>query len=68
MEGICMLGVEIAQMKNKLGDTEEELIADRQCLANLEKSCVTKAAEWDEIVKTRPDELAALATPQKLAL
>ena len=61
VERIGSLGVEVAQMKNKLGDTEEELIADKQFLAKLEKSCVTKSAEWDESVKPRPDELAALA-------
>jgi len=60
------LGVSIAQMKNDLGDTEEALIADKEFKANLEKSCATKTAEWEERVKTRADELAALADTIKV--
>jgi len=60
------LGVEIAQMKNDLGDTEEALIADKEFLANLDKNCETKKNEWDVIVKTRAEELAALADTIKV--
>jgi len=60
------LGVEIAQMKNDLGDTEEALIADKEFLANLDKNCETKKKEWDVIVKTRAEELAALADTIKV--
>ena len=66
MERIGSLGVAIVQMQNDLGDTEEALIADKEFLANLDKSCATKTAEWDEIVKTRADELAALADTIKV--
>jgi len=66
MDRIGSLGVEIAQMKNDLGDTEEALIADKEFIANLDKACATKAAEWDEIVKTRAEELAALADTIKI--
>merc|ERR1719223_2608372 len=60
------LGVEIAQMKNDLGDTQETLAADKEFLANMEKNCETKKKEWDVIVKTRAEELAALADTIKI--
>merc|ERR1719507_293062 len=60
------LGVQIAQMKNDLGDTQEALAADKEFLANLEKNCETKKKEWDVIVKTRAEELAALADTIKI--
>merc|ERR1719163_906186 len=60
------LAVAIVQMKNDLGDTAEALAEDKKFLADLEKNCKTKAAEWDEIVKTRNDELAALADTIKV--
>merc|ERR550532_3622175 len=49
------LSVSLAQMKNDLGDTEEALLADKEFLANLDKTCAAKKAEWDERVKTRAD-------------
>merc|ERR1712032_34029 len=60
------LGVQIAQMKNDLGDTEEALAADQEFLANLEKNCETKKKEWEVVVKTRGEELAALADTIKV--
>merc|ERR1711953_241208 len=60
------LGVEIAQMKNDLGDTQEALIEDKKFLANLEENCEKKKAEWEVIVKTRAEELAALADTIKI--
>merc|ERR1719216_771675 len=60
------LGVEIAQMKNDLGDTEEALTANKEFLANLEKNCETKKKEWEVVVKTRAEELAALADTIKI--
>merc|ERR1719351_490184 len=60
------LGVEIAQMKNDLGDTEEALIADKEFLANLDKNCEIKKKEWEVVVKTRAEELAALADTIKV--
>merc|ERR1719216_373354 len=41
-------GVSLAQMKNDLADTEETLAEDQKFLANLETSCKTKTAEWEE--------------------
>jgi len=66
LERVGDLGVQIAQMKNDLGDTEEALAADKEFLANLEKNCETKKKEWDVIVKTRAEELAALADTIKV--
>jgi len=60
------LGVEIAQMKNDLGDTEEALIEDKKFLANLDENCEKKKKEWAVIVKTRAEELAALADTIKV--
>merc|ERR1719410_2834160 len=60
------LGVEIAEMKNDLGDTQEALIQDKKFLANLEENCEQKKKEWEVIVKTRAEELAALADTIKV--
>merc|ERR1719412_2097787 len=60
------LGVEIAEMKNDLGDTQEALIADKKFLANLEENCEKKKKEWEVVVKTRAEELAALADTIKV--
>jgi len=60
------LGVAIAQMKNDLGDTEAALVADKEFLANLDSGCEKKKAEWEVIVKTRAEELAALAETIKV--
>jgi len=55
------LAVSLAEMKNDLGDTEASLADDRALLADLDTNCGKKRAEWDEIVKTRNEELVALA-------
>merc|ERR1719482_2274961 len=60
------LSIEIVQMKNDLGDTEEALLEDKAFLKDLEKNCEKKSAEWDEIVKTRSEELLALADTIKV--
>jgi septal ring factor EnvC (AmiA/AmiB activator) len=60
------LSVALAQMKNDLTDTEEALAADKEFLANMEKTCAAKEAEWEVRVKTRNDELAALADAIKM--
>merc|ERR1719401_948494 len=66
MTRVGELGVEIAQMKNDLGDTAEALAEDKKFLADLEKNCKTKADEWAVIVKTRNEELLALADTIKI--
>mmetsp|Transcript_105033 Transcript_105033/g.181512 ORF Transcript_105033/g.181512 Transcript_105033/m.181512 type:complete len:687 (-) Transcript_105033:104-2164(-) len=60
------LGVEIATMKGDLSDTEAALLADQKFLANLDSDCATKATEWDEITKTRSEELVAVAETIKI--
>merc|ERR1719291_1183568 len=60
------LGVEIVMMKEDLDDTQASLAADKKFYANLEKSCATKTAEWEERSKTRAEELVALADTVKV--
>jgi len=60
------LGVSIVQMKNDLSDTQQTLAEDKQFLAELEKGCSTKAAEWEERSKTRSEELVALSDTIKV--
>merc|ERR1719506_3145508 len=66
MTRVGELAVEIVQMKNDLGDTAEALAEDKKFLADMEKNCATKKAEWEEIVKTRNEELLALADTIKV--
>merc|ERR1712156_927907 len=66
LQRIGSLGMTIMQMKNDLGDTEESLAADKEFLANLDEVCEKKKKEWDVIVKTRSQELAALADTIKI--
>merc|ERR1712113_201419 len=66
MTKIGELSVAIAQMKNEIGDAAEAISADKEFLANLEKNCATKTAEWEVIVKTRTEELVALAETIKI--
>merc|ERR1719253_2316490 len=66
MTRVGELAVEIVQMKNDLGDTAEALVEDKKFLADLKKNCATKTAEWEVIVKTRNEELLALADTIKV--
>merc|ERR1719160_1164260 len=54
------LGVEIQQMKNDLGDTGEGLEEDKKFLADLDKNCDEKQKLYEENVKYRTQEPAAL--------
>jgi len=60
------LGVEIVQSKEDADDTAKALAADKKYLAELELSCKTKAAEWDERSKMRAEELVALGETVKV--
>merc|ERR1719224_164359 len=53
-------------MKEDLDDTGKALIEDKKFLAELEKSCATKQAEWDARCKIRTEELLALADTIKI--
>merc|ERR1740133_492281 len=66
MTRVGELAVAIVQMKNDLGDTAEALVEDKKFLADMEKTCATKTAEWEVIVKTRNEELLALADTIKV--
>jgi len=66
LKRIGELGVEIVQMKNDLGDTGEALLEDKKFVADLEKNCAEKQALFDENVKMRGGELAALADTIKV--
>merc|ERR1719446_1754432 len=60
------LGVQIVEMKEDLEDTAKGQAEDKKFLADLEKNCATKTAEWEERVKTRGEELAALSDTIKI--
>merc|ERR1711870_138425 len=60
------MGVEIVNMKEDLDDTQKALAADKKFLADLEKNCDTKQAEWEERSATRAQELLALADTIKI--
>jgi len=55
------LAVSIVQMTNDLTDTQEQLLEDTKFFKDMNKNCETKEAEWAEVVKTRGEELTALA-------
>jgi hypothetical protein len=58
--------VEIVNLKEDLEDTQEDLAKDQKFLADLEKNCVIKAKEWEEIKKMRSEELIAIADTIKI--
>merc|ERR1719410_1593548 len=60
------LAVEIQEMKNDLGDTAEGLEEDKKFLADLDKNCAEKTKLYEENVKYRTQELAALADTIKV--
>merc|ERR1719333_851307 len=60
LEASGELGVEIVNMEEDLDDTSKALEEDKKFLAELNKGCDTKTAEWEERSKIRADELLAL--------
>jgi len=54
------LKMEIVQMKNELTSGQAALAEDTQFLADLEKDCDAKTAEFEERVKLRNEELVAI--------
>ena len=61
MERVGELGVKLAEMANDLEDTKESLEEDKAFLADLDKNCATKEAEWAEYKKVMAEELLALS-------
>jgi len=58
--------IEIVMLKEDLDDTSQSLAEDKQFLVDLEKNCATKEKEWDQICKTRQEELIAIADTIKI--
>jgi len=59
-------GLEIEALKEDLDDTTKSLDEDKKFLADLDKNCEKKKAEWEVVQKTRSDELVALAETIKI--
>jgi len=55
------LSVLLAEDGNDLEETKDTLAEDQTYLAELQKGCVTKDAEWEARSKLRAEELVALA-------
>jgi len=66
LERVGQVGLDIVEMKEDLDDTAKALAEDKKILAELEKGCATKEAEWDERCKIRADELLALSDTIKI--
>jgi len=66
LERVGQVGLDIVEMKEDLDDTANALAEDKKFLAELEKGCATKEAEWDERCKIRADELLALSDTIKI--
>jgi predicted nucleic acid-binding Zn-ribbon protein len=66
LEASGQLGVEIVDMKEDIDDTTKSLAEDKKFLAEIEKSCGTKKAEWEERSKLRTQELLAIADTIKI--
>eukprot|EP00811_Abedinium_folium_P011584 NODE_2072_length_2299_cov_13.219613.p1 GENE.NODE_2072_length_2299_cov_13.219613~~NODE_2072_length_2299_cov_13.219613.p1 ORF type:complete len:640 (-),score=255.57 NODE_2072_length_2299_cov_13.219613:255-2174(-) len=66
MERAGKLGVDVATLKNDLEDSQEALAEDKKFLADLEKNCAAKAAEWGERKKVRAEEIRAIAETIKV--
>jgi len=66
LERAGSLAVEIQEMKNDLGDTAEGLEEDKKFLADLDKNCAQKQKLYEENVKYRSGELAALSDTIKV--
>jgi len=66
MELVGDLSVSITQMKADFEDLAGDLLEDKKLLADLEKGCSTKDAEYEGRVKVRNQELAALTETVKI--
>jgi len=60
------VGVELVNMMEDLDDTKKSLEEDKAFLADLEKNCATKEAEWAARQKVRSAEIVALADTIKI--
>merc|ERR1719387_376933 len=60
------VGVEIVNLKEDLDDTTKSLEEDKKFLADLQDNCGTKEKEYAIVVKTRSEELLAIAETIKI--
>jgi septal ring factor EnvC (AmiA/AmiB activator) len=60
------LSVKTAEAENDLEDTQEALAEDKKFLADLDKNCALKKAEWTEYKKIEAMEMVALADTIKV--
>jgi chromosome segregation ATPase len=60
------LNVLLADDLNDLEETKDTLAEDKKYLAELQKGCATKTAEWEARCKVRAEELLALAETIKV--
>eukprot|EP00429_Kryptoperidinium_foliaceum_P018630 CAMPEP_0176036834 /NCGR_PEP_ID=MMETSP0120_2-20121206/18244_1 /TAXON_ID=160619 /ORGANISM="Kryptoperidinium foliaceum, Strain CCMP 1326" /LENGTH=524 /DNA_ID=CAMNT_0017370221 /DNA_START=59 /DNA_END=1629 /DNA_ORIENTATION=+ len=66
MKRVGELAVQLAESTNDIEDTKEAMAADKKFKQELEEGCSTKTQEWEEIKKTRAEELVALAETIKV--
>jgi len=66
LEQVGDLGTAIVQMKADFEDIAGNLLEDKKMLKELKAGCSTKDAEYEARVKTRTEELAALAETIKI--
>merc|ERR1719512_312715 len=66
LERVGQVGLDIVEMKEDMDDTAKALAEDKKFLAELEKGCATKEAEWADRCKIRADELLALSDTIKI--
>merc|ERR1719446_800840 len=60
------ISVKIAETENAIEDMKEQLEEDKKFLADLDKNCKTKEAEWALYKKVQAEELLALADTIKV--
>jgi hypothetical protein len=60
------LGIDIVELENDLSEAEKSAAEDKKFLADMGTTCKTREAEWEVVVKTRSEELEALADTIKI--
>jgi chromosome segregation ATPase len=66
MQAVGDLGTQIVTLKADFEDLAGSLLDDKKLLKELKEGCATKDAEYEERVKTRNEELAALSETIKI--
>jgi len=63
---VGQLGVDIAEMKIDLEDTQGALAEDSKFLKDMDSTCAAKTVEWEAITKARGEELVAISETIKI--